>query len=83
MKNALRWLLCFLCTLPALASAATGGLKGDGTTDNTQDLQGLLGQGSVELVFPKGTYLLGTVSFPANVTLRGEPGARVRLTRRR
>ncbi len=65
--------------LNAATLATDIGLKGDGITDDTAALQTALGTGDVTLVFPKGTYLLGTIRIPANTTLRAEPGARLRI----
>ncbi|RRJ94235.1 hypothetical protein Ga0100231_007535 [Opitutaceae bacterium TAV4] len=65
-------------TFAALTSTDIG-LVGDGVTDNTAALQKVLGSGTVEIVLAPGTYLLGTVDIPSRVTLRGEPGARIRI----
>jgi hypothetical protein len=82
MATPLRLLVAALCGVPligfASVNAITGGLKGDGVTDDTLALQKLLGEDGVEIIFPKGTYLFGTVNVPSNVTLRGEAGAKIR-----
>ena len=58
------------------------GLVGDGVTDDTAAMQKALDDRvstGGELVFSKGTYLLGTVSVPSNVTIRGEGGSSIRI----
>lgn len=73
-----------LLAMPVQAmEVSTLGLKGDGVTDDTDALQKALGDGGVELVLPKGVYLLGTVDIPGKVTLRGEPGAVIRVNTNR
>lgn len=55
----------------------TVGLAGDGQTDDTAALQAALDQGQVELTFPAGRYLLGTVNLPANTQLTFSPEAEI------
>lgn len=76
--SALCWAGLSATSLAAL-DARIAGLKGDGVTDDTAALQQAVGQGSVEIVFPPGIYLLGMVNIPSHVTLRGEPGAKIRI----
>ncbi|WP_043587289.1 right-handed parallel beta-helix repeat-containing protein [Geminisphaera colitermitum] len=67
----------------AALTSADIGLAGDGVTDDTAALQKALGEGSVEIVFAPGIYLLSTIDLPSRVTLRGEPGARIRINANR
>jgi hypothetical protein len=76
-------LLSIALSLTFDVSAATSvlelGLKGDGTTDDTAALQKALADGHLDLHFPPGTYLLGTVELPKNATIRFAPQARVKV----
>jgi len=75
------FIACLLLAFPlhGASDLRTLGLKGDGVTDDTAALQAALEGGNRELVFPPGTYLLGTVDVPSDVVLRGEAGARLRI----
>jgi polygalacturonase len=46
-------------------------LKGDDVTDDSGTLSKAVCEGGVELVVPKGIYLLGAVNVQEKVTLRG------------
>lgn len=63
------------------ASAATSvlelGLKGDGQTDDTEALQKALSSGKLDLRFPAGNYLLGTIDLPDDTALHFATTARV------
>ena len=57
----------------------TLGLKADSKTDDAPALQAALDAGKTDLAFPRGTYLLGGVTLPADARLSFAPGARVRV----
>lgn len=49
--------------------ASSDGLVGDGKTDNTATLQGLLGNGNRTIHIPAGDYLTGKLEIPSNTAL--------------
>jgi len=55
------------------------GATGDGKTDDTDAVQTALDKGVDSLSFPAGTYLLGTITVPANTTIRFAPRAALRI----
>src|SRR5438874_274694 len=72
-----------LCCCTTVSLAATSvlelGLKGDGQTDDTAPLQKALADGHLDLQFPAGTYLLGTIELPKDASLHFSPKARVKV----
>jgi hypothetical protein len=85
MKNP--GLLAVLCTIlcsfvvksPAATSVLELGLKGDGQTDDTPALQKALASGQLDLHFPTGSYLLGTVELPNDAALHFAATARMKV----
>jgi len=63
----------------AATSVLDLGLKGDGQTDDTAALQQALAAGKLELDFPAGNYLLGTMELPAGTSLHFSPIARIKV----
>jgi polygalacturonase len=65
--------------LAIVLDATKAGIVGDGTTRNTAAIQeaidDLSASGGGKLIFPKGTYLTGSIQIKNNVTLRLEEGA--------
>src|SRR5437879_5194985 len=63
----------------AASSALEVGLKGDGESDDTAALQKAFADGKLDLHFPTGTYLLGTIEVPKDASLHFSPTARVKV----
>lgn len=63
----------------AATSVLELGLKGDGQANETEPLQKALAAGKLELDFPPGTYLLGTVELPQDAQLQFSPKARIKV----
>jgi hypothetical protein len=59
------------------ASAADITLKPDAQADSTAAIQSALDHAASVVVFPPGTYRIGTLTVPANVTLRFDAKARL------
>ena len=55
------------------------GVKGDGKTDDTDAVQAALDKGIDSLFFPAGKYLMGTVTVPADTTIRFAPRAVLKI----
>ena len=55
------------------------GVKGDGKTDDTAAVQAVLDSGATEVYFPDGTYLLGSLKIPGDMTIRFAPKAKYKI----
>src|SRR5437868_3958107 len=60
-------------------SVLDAGLTGDGESDDTAALQKAFADGKLDLHFPTGTYLLGTIEVPKNASLHFSQEARVKV----
>lgn len=55
------------------------GAKGDGVADDTDAIQAALNAGTSQVLFPDGTYLMGTITVPGDTTILFAPRAVVRI----
>ena len=55
------------------------GVKGDGKADDTAAVQAVLDSGATEVYFPDGTYLLGSLKIPGDMTIRFAPKAKYKI----
>lgn len=65
-------------TTAVTVDAASAGIVGDGVTDNTEALRGLLATGNRTIRIPAGDYLTGSLVIGSDTILALEPGVVIR-----
>ncbi|HHH75703.1 MAG TPA: hypothetical protein ENL03_01600, partial [Phycisphaerae bacterium] len=79
-KLVLSLMVLFAVAANALAvNVREHGVKGDGKADDTAAVQAVLDSGATEVYFPDGTYLLGSLKIPGDMTIRFAPKAKYKI----
>jgi len=74
-KLALLLVMLAVATNALAVNVKDRGVKGDGKTDDTAAVQAVLDSSATEVYFPDGTYLLGSLKIPGDMTIRFAPKA--------